>query len=562
MTKASLICNNKNNIDLILEPIKGDETISALSIKELIDASEFTTLSINNGNIKNAIAELNDVLKPLQDNQTGRTIRYQVLERVDATINITIESDEMGATAEIICAQGGQHLSAKAILTAAQEAGVKKGFSKEHLIQLAQLAAKEAPSSQVDMQIATGKIAINGKNALIKPLVESAQTRILKPKKQEDGSVDMRDLGDIICVKIGDPVAKKVPLTQGIPGYTVTATPLSPEPGNDIELVAGEGTNISQRNINVLVSKKVGLPKLINNGMEVNEIYKIKDVTVATGNINFTGSVIIDGDVTEGMKVTASGDITVGGFVESATLDAGGDITISGGIIGRKHDIEKTQITDITMSVNISAKGNIYAKYGQYAHITCGQDLRIENQLLHSILSINSRLWIGKSEQANGKLIGGYTKAGTSVHAGIIGATAGSNTIINFEHKILTFKDKIHKIEGLFKIESDKTNELKAAISKLKKLPKEKEKPELLAKIIPSYQYHANEMGRILNEKEVLDSDLQNYMASVYIEATEKLHQGVELIISDFKDRTRREYGPSRMLYKERKIVIDAIVNT
>ncbi|HCM47627.1 MAG TPA: DUF342 domain-containing protein [Colwellia sp.] len=562
MTKASLVCNNKNNIDLILEPIKGDETISALSIKELIDASEFITLRINNGNIKNAIAELNDVLKPLQDNQTGRTIRYQVLERVDATINITIESDEMGATAEIISAQGGQHLSAKAILTAAQEAGVKKGFSKEHLIQLAQLAVKEAPNSHVDMKIATGKIAINGKDALIKPLVESAQTRILKPKKLEDGSVDMRDLGDIICVKVGDPIAKKVPLTQGIQGYTVTATPLSPEPGNDIELVAGEGTNISQKNINVLVSKKVGLPKLINNGMEVDEIYKIKDVTVATGNINFTGSVIIDGDVTEGMKVTASGDITVGGFVESATLDAGGDITISSGIIGRKHDIEKTKITDITMSVNISAKGSIYAKYGQYAQITCGQDLRIENQLLHSILDINSRLWIGKSEQANGKLIGGYTKAGTSVHAGVIGATAGSNTIINFEHKILTFKDEIHKIEGLLKIESDKTNELKVAINKLKKLPKEKEKPELLAKIIPSYQHHANEMGRILNEKEILDSDLQNYMASVYIEATEKLYQGVELIVSDFNDRTRREYGPSRMVYKERKILIDTIVNT
>ncbi|PKI17050.1 DUF342 domain-containing protein [Colwellia sp. 12G3] len=562
MTKASLVSNNKNNIDLVLEPIKGGETISALSIKELIDASEFTTLRINNGNVKNSVAELDDILKPLQDNQTGRTIRYQVLERVDATIKITIESDEMEATAEITSAQGGKHLSAKAILTAAQEAGVKKGFSKEHLIQLAQLAAKEAPNTQVNMQIATGKIAINGKDALIKPLVESAQTRILKPKKQEDGSVDMRDLGDIICVKVGDPLAKKVPLTQGIQGYTVTATPLSPEPGNDVELVAGEGTNISPKDTNILISQKVGLPKLINNGMEVDEIYKIKNVNVATGNINFTGSVIIDGDVTEGMKVTASGDITVGGFVESATLESGGDITISGGIIGRKHDIEKTHITDITMSVNINAKGSIYAKYGQYAQITCGQDVRIENQLLHSILDINGRLWIGKSEQANGKLIGGYTKAGTSVHAGMIGATAGSNTIVNFEHKILKFKDEIHQVDILLKVESDKTNELKAAINKLNKLPKDKAKPELLAKIMPTYQYHANQMGEFLNEKEALENSLQEYMASVYIEATEKLFHGVELIVGDFNDRSRREYGPSKMIYRERKILIDAIVNT
>lgn len=562
MTKASLISNNKNNIDLVLEPIKGGDTISALTIKELISASEFKNLKINNGNVKNAVAELNDVLKPLQDKKIGRTIRYQVLERVDAKIRITIESDEMGANAEITSAQGGKHLSAKAILTTAQEAGVKKGFSKEHLIQLAQRAAKEAPNNQVNMQIASGRIPVNGKDAIIKPLVESAQTRILKPKNREDGSVDMRDLGDIICVKVGDPLAKKVPLTQGVQGYTVTATPLAPEPGNNIELVAGEGTTISPQDPNILVSGKVGLPKLINNGMEVDEVYKIKNVNVATGNINFTGSVIIDGDITEGMKVTASGDITVGGFVESATLESGGDITISGGIIGRKHDIEKNYITDITMSVNIYAKGSVYAKYAQYAQITCAQDIRIEKQLLHSILDIHGRLWVGEVDKANGKLIGGYTKAGSSVNAGMIGATAGSNTIVNFEHKILKFKNKINQVEELLKEESDKTHELKAAINKLKKLPKEKSKPEILAKIVPAYQYHANKMGEILNEKGTLEDNLQKYMASVYIEATEKLYHGVELIVGDFNDRSRREYGPSKIIYRERKILIDPIVNT
>ncbi|MEW6993013.1 DUF342 domain-containing protein [Colwelliaceae bacterium MEBiC 14330] len=562
MTKASLTSNKNNNIDLVLEPIKGGDIVSALTIKALISASDFKALRMSDSNIKNAIAELNDVLKPLQDKQTGREIRYQVLERIDAAIDITIDSDEMAASAEITTAQGGKHLSAKAILTAAQEAGVKKGFSKEHLLQLAHLAAKEAPNSHVVMKIATGKLAVNGKDAVIKPLVESVQTRILKPKKREDGSVDMRDLGDIICVKIGDPLAKKIPLTQGVPGYTVTATPLPPVPGNDVELVVGEGTSLSAKNKNILISEKVGLPKLINNGMEVDEVYKIKEVTVATGNINFTGSVIIDGDVTEGMKVKASGDITVGGFVESATLESGGNITIAGGIIGRKHDVEKTEITDVIMSVNISAKGSIFAKYGQYAQISCGQDIRIENQLLHSILDIDGRLWIGSEERANGKLIGGYTKAGTSVHAGMIGATAGSNTVINFEHKIIQFKNEIQKVDELLKLELAQTDELKSAINKLKKLPKEKAKPELLAKIVPTYQFHAKQVGQISNKKQKLEEAIQTYIASVYIEATEKLYHGVELIVGDFNDRSRREYGPSKMICKERKVIIDPIVNT
>jgi len=562
MTQFSLIANAKNNIDLLLAPIKDGNEVTEATILELIAKSEYTKLQTNTANIKNAIAELNDVLKPLQANQTGREVTYQVLERIDATISISIDSDEMGATAEISAAQGGKHLSAKAILGAAQEAGVKKGFSKEDLVKLARLAAKEEPTSQVTLQIASGKLAINGKDAVIKPLVESAQSRILRPKKREDGSVDMRDLGDIICVKVGDPIAKKIPLTSGKKGYTVTATPLVPEPGNDVSLVSGDGTAISSKDENVLVSQKVGLPKVIPNGMEVDEIYKIKNVNVASGNINFTGSVVIEGDVNEGMKVIASGDITIGGFVESAMIEAGGDVTITGGIIGRKHDIEKTKITEIKMSVSVNAKGNLYAKYCQYAQINCGKDIRIENQLLHSLINVQGDLKVGTEEKSNGTLIGGFIKAGLHVSAGIVGATAGSNTIVSFEHKIIKLKEELHDIESRLKFDKDKTAELKVASDKLKKLPKNKTNPDMLAKVVSTYQFHARRMGEILFEKEKHEATTQSYMESVCVEATEKLYHGVQIIVGDFNDRSRREYGPSRMTYKERKIHIEPIVNT
>jgi len=562
MTQVSLNTNDKNNIDLHLVPIKGSDTITEANIIELISESPFYKLHTNTANIKIAITELNDALEKLQDNQTGSEIKYQILERIDATISITIDGDEMGATAEITAAQGGKHLSAKAILTSAQEAGVKKGFSKEELVKLARLAAKEKPNHQVTLQIASGKLAINGKDAEIKALVESAQSRILRPKKRKGGSVDMRDLGDIICVKVGDPVAKKSPLTTGKKGYTVTATSLPPVPGNDVPLVSGEGTAISPSNQNILISEKVGLPKKIPNGMEIDEIYKIKNVTIATGNINFTGSVIIDGDVNEGMKVIASGDITIGGFVESATIEAGGDVTISGGIIGRKHDTEKTKITDVKMSVSVNAKGSIYAKYCQYAEITCSKDVRIENQLLHSLLNIQGGLKVGTEEKSNGKLIGGFIKAGTFVTAGIVGATAGSNTVIHFEHQIIKFKKQMLDIESRIKLDSSKTNELKSATNKLKRLPKEKVKSEMLTKVISTYQFHANRLGETLLEKEALEKTTLDYMESVYVEATEKLHHGVQLVVDSFNDRSRREYGPSRMIYKERNIHIDPIVNT
>jgi len=561
VTQASLVTNKKNNIDLVLQPVKNDSQITEATIHELIESSEYKSLYVDNGNIKNAIAELNSVLKPLQANKSGREINYQVLERRDASITISIEKDEMSASAEISTALGGKHLTAKAILNSAQKSGVSKGFTKEQLLKLAHQAAKEPAGSIVKGEIAHGKDAINGKDSKIKLLVQSAQDRILRPKERDDGSVDMRDLGDIICVKVGDPLAKKIPLTDGITGFTVTGTPLPPVAGEDVTLQAGEGTTISPKNDQVLVSTLVGLPRFIDNGMEVDSVYRIKNVDVSTGNIKFEGSVIIDGDICEGMKVTATGDITIGGFVESATLEAGGDITIGSGIIGRKQDVEEMSIDDIQMSVCIRAKGKVFAKYSQYAEISC-HSLRIENQMMHSIIDVEETLWLGTDEKANGKLIAGYIQAGQSVHAGIVGATAGSTTIVNFSKKVDIMKSQLEDIEARLKVDSDKTTELQSAVKKLKKLPTDKVNPEMLSKLISTYKFHANRMGEILNEKEAFEESLQTYMASVYVEATEKLYHGVQLIVGDFQDRTRREYGPTKMNYKERKIHFDPIVNT
>ena len=371
----------------------------------------------------------------------------------------------------------------------------------------------------------------------------------------------MRDLGDIICVKVGDPLAQKIPFTHGKPGYTVTGTPLEPVPGEDVELQPGEGTQISPKNENVLVSTLIGLPRFIENGMEVDEVYKIKNVDISTGHVKFLGSVIIEGDVCEGMKVEATGDISVGGFVESATLIAGGDITIGSGIIGKKYDTETIDIKDFSMSVNIQSGGDIFAKYCQYADISCN-NLRIENQLMHSMLNVKERVWVGKEDKADGKLIAGYIKAGTSVSAGIVGATAGANTVVTFEEKIFEYNDMLVDIENRLKEESAKTDELKAATNKLKQLPKDKANPDMLKKVISTYKYHAKKMGEILEEKNTVEELKQDYMRKVYVEATEKLYHSVELIVGDFNDRSRREYGPSKMSYKERKIHIDPIVHS
>lgn len=563
MSTATLEQNKNNNIDLVIIPEKSGSPVDEPFIKELISNSEYSILRINEENIKNAIAELNDELKALAAGLKGRTITYEVLERVDAQIIFKISDDSMQASAHITTAMGGKHISAKTLYTEAQKAGVLKGFNKEALISLAQKAAKAKPGSDVDGVIAKGKNPVKGKDTKIKPLVESAQARILKPKEREDGSVDMRNLGDIVCVKIGEPLIKRIPFTEGVEGFTVTGTILEPTPGEDLKLVAGEGTEYSPSNGDVLISTLVGLPKIIENGMQVDQIYQLNNVDVGTGHIKFEGSVVITGDVKESMKVVASGDINIAGFVESAYLEAGGDITIQQGVIGRKQEVEEVKdINDIQMSAVINAKGNIYATYSQYAEVNAGGNVRIENQSMHNIMHVDGHVWVGKEDKANGKLIGGYAEVGEFVSAGIVGATAGSKTIVSFEKKVRSFKEQITEIDSRLKEESDKVAELQALIKKLKDLPKKAAKPEALAKVVSTYKHHGEAMASILREKELAEQELQEYMLSVYLEGTDRLYHGVEIHVGDFNDRTKREYGPTKLVYSERKIHFEPIVNT
>lgn len=561
MTTVSLVSNKQNNIDLVIEPAKSAELITIADIDKLIDQEGYQDLARLDDNIKNALAELSEQLKTLTGDQQGKKIVYQILERLPAKLSVTIDKDEMTAIADITTAQGGKHLTAQEILDGAKALGVRKGFRKQALIDLTKQAHNSPAGVSVNAEIAFGKLPEKGKDTRIKPLVESAQNRILKPQEREDGTVDMRDLGAIICVKVGDPLVERIPFTMGVQGYTVTGTVLHPEPGEDKELVPGEGTELDPKNNNLLLSTLVGLPKITNNGMEVDQVFITKNVDVGSGHIDFEGSVIVEGDVKENMRVSASGDITVGGFVESAELKAGGDITIAKGIIGKKQDVETTSVEDIHMSACLKAGGNIFAMYSQYAQIECQGNMRIENQLMHNIIHLNGSLWVGEEEKLDGKLIAGYISTNESVYAGTIGATAGSATIIVFKDKLALLRAELEIINEKFHIESSQVEELQGAVKKLKALPKDKAKPELLTKIVTAYKQHAKLMGELLLQKQAQEASIQDYLNNTFVEAREKLFQGVEVHLGELCERSKREYGPSRMRYQDRKIIVDPIVN-
>lgn len=237
------------------------------------------------------------------------------------------------------------------------------GLSKLKIQTLLQKITKLKPGDSCQSEIAQGKHPVNGQNAVLERKVSLARERLLQPQEREDGTVDMRNLGSMIMVKPNDILMIKHPGTEGSPGYNIKGEVLKQKPGKDLPLLAGTGTSIHPNDPNKLIATVAGQPVETRTGMNVDDVLQLKDVDISTGHVTFKGSILITGDVHEGMIVKSSGDITVMGFVDSATLEAEGDITVSKGVIGRQIRVNE-------FSTNLTAQGQISAQFVQYSQLT------------------------------------------------------------------------------------------------------------------------------------------------------------------------------------------------
>ncbi|WP_350563799.1 FapA family protein, partial [Psychrobacter sp. CAL346-MNA-CIBAN-0220] len=63
----------------------------------------------------------------------------------------------------------------------------------------------------------------------------------------------------------------------------------------------GTGTSLHPKDQHKLIATVSGQPVENRSGMQVDDMLQIKDVDVRYGHVNFKGSVLITGDVHEGM---------------------------------------------------------------------------------------------------------------------------------------------------------------------------------------------------------------------------------------------------------------------
>ncbi|NKF49277.1 DUF342 domain-containing protein [Shewanella sp. WXL01] len=535
-TTAVSFSGDNTQVELRLIP-NTHGPVSAEDIESLLKQPDFAMLFPIVPAINKAVSEVNALCG--QDSGVHELF-FVIAERKDGQVAIEISDDHMHANMTITSAWGGQEVSLPTVLTTLKANKVKMGLSKPKIMSLMKQLEVLPPGETCKAEIAHGKPAVNGENAYLTRKVPLARERLLQPQEREDGTVDMRNLGAMITVKPNDVLMVKTPATEGTAGYNIHGDILNQVPGKDVELTPGEGTCLQPNNPNVLIASKAGQPVENRKGMQVDDTLEIKEVNVRHGHVNFKGSVLIKGDVQEGMQVKATGDVTVMGFIDSASIEADGDVIASKGVIGRQAGEGK-------FTTSIKAKGQICAQFVQYSHLEADGDILVTKQLLHSHSTTKQTITVSDTTKRRGDLVGGRAEAGKGIRAVVFGATAGTKTELYCAMDQSTLKTHLKELDESVKALVVARLDIEARLHKLP--PKsewqtdagmiEQVKMMLEQKKLITEEQHKEEF-----EHQTLLNEVEGYYKNYFIQANKHIYTNVEIHLGQAQQRTQREHGP------------------
>jgi uncharacterized protein len=343
-----------------------------------------------------------------------------IARRTDAHYAVEIAPDKMSAWLMVTAACGGKAASALDAVVALGAHNLREGVDA---------TAVEAAVNHCGErhEVATGTRPLPGEDARLEALVEVNRQR--NPQVDKSGNVDFHDLGAIPAVSAGEVLMRRHPPVPGEAGCDVFGETVPPPAPKDIVFAPRlQGVSVSPQDSNLLVADVAGQPLLQRDGISVEPIVRYEDIDVASGNIQFPGSVEVHGDIRSGMKVSAGGDILVKGVIESAEVSAGGNIVVEGGIIGHCLPPGETHRSAVR-TARIHAEGNISARYVENAVIAAQLTVHVVESIVQSDITGLDQVMVG-GKGRKGRILGGSVRATYQIGADMLGGAGSGPTRI------------------------------------------------------------------------------------------------------------------------------------
>lgn len=319
---------------------------------------------------------------------------------------LSVSQDKMSAVARFYPpSEGGELLSAEEIFNDLTHRKIVSGIKKERIEQF----LKEREYCK-DYVLAEGKEPIQGTDATIEYYFNTDPKA--RPTLNEDGSVDFFHLNALNHCKEGDVLARLFRETQGEDGENVFGERIKPREVKKQNLQFGRDITLSEDRT-VITSNVNGHVSFVDGKVFVSDVYMVENVDNSTGNIEYEGSVQVNGNVRSGFAIKASGNVEVRGVVEGATIEAGGNIVIARGMNGMSKGV-------------IKADGNIISKFLENATAIAGGFVESDS-VLHSNIMAGTEINVTSKR---GFITGGRVCATHAVNVKHLGSAMGTDTIV------------------------------------------------------------------------------------------------------------------------------------
>ncbi len=379
--------------------------------------------------------------------------------------------------------------------------------------------------------VAVGEKAIEGRDGYYLYTFDTNPNK--KPRLREDGTVDYLNLNLFQTVSKGDLIARYFAKIDGEDGTNVLGQKIVVKKGKHLSPLRGKGFFTSEDCMEyyALYDGKV---EVTNGCINVTQTSMLPgNVDLNSGNLDVKGDLDIMGNVITGMVVKASGNVTIGGLVEGASIIAGKNVLIKGGILGGGK-------------AKVVAGGNIFAQFIENAIIESGDCVQA-NSVVNSIVTAYNDINIfGKTSS----IIGGSLKANRMVRTRCIGSIGQITTRINVgmessEIASLKYKEmKRKEVEGeLHKVET--------AINMMKNMSEQKEMLMMLTRT----KIDRNAMLTNLN-KEIEDLRIRMKLAAkAEVIAETMAYQGTIVSIDGIVLKLDNDYEKISFIRKKDKIL-------
>lgn len=375
-------------------------------------------------------------------------------------LNLDVSEDEMEVGLTLRSGEYDDYPTVQDLRTYMQEQGIVYGILDDALNRMCEYKIVDN-----EVFVAQGTKPVQGKDGYYSYTFNTNPDK--KPRLNEDGSVDYRNLNLIQCVEEGDLLAKYFEKVDGIPGRTVKGKELMPAVVKNLLPLRGKGFTVTEDRIEYYAAFD-GKVEVSNGVLTVLKISTIPgDVDLSVGNLDVKGDLEILGNVRAGMIVKAKGNITVKGLVEAAEIEAGKDVLIKGGVLGGGK-------------ARIQGGGNVYAQFIENAAIKCGNCVQADSIVNSIVEAYNDVNIFGKTSA----IIGGMITANRVIRTKYIGSSAQvltrlhvgieASTLAEIQQKELRFAenekelDKIEKAMKMLKASPDCSSEMLMLLTRTK----------------------------------------------------------------------------------------------